>query len=133
MTRKISILSLLLISTFSVSISSAVIAASDENLTVYSTRKEHLIKPLFDAFTAKTGIKVAYLTGKGGALIERIKLEGKRTKADIFMTVDAGNLWYASTQNLFQAVIVNSLKVIFLLTLEIQTASGRDCLLEQGL
>ena len=104
MTRKISILSLLLISTFSVSISSAVIAASDENLTVYSTRKEHLIKPLFDAFTAKTGIKVAYLTGKGGALIERIKLEGKRTKADIFMTVDAGNLWYASTQNLFQAV-----------------------------
>ena len=103
MTRKISILSLLLISTFSVSISSAVIAASDENLTVYSTRKEHLIKPLFDAFTAKTGIKVAYLTGKGGALIERIKLEGKRTKADIFMTVDAGNLWYASTQNLFQA------------------------------
>ena len=104
MTRKISILSLLLISTFSVSISSAVMASSDENLTVYSTRKEHLIKPLFDAFTAKTGIKVAYLTGKGGALIERIKLEGKRTKADIFMTVDAGNLWYASTQNLFQAV-----------------------------
>ena len=70
MTRKISILSLLLISTFSVSISSAVMAASDENLTVYSTRKEHLINPLFDDFTAKTGIKVAYLTGKGGALIE---------------------------------------------------------------
>lgn len=79
-------------------------AASDDTLTVYSSRKEHLIKPLFDAFTQKTGIEVKYLTGKGGALIERIKLEGKNTKADMYMTVDAGNLWYAGSQDLFQAV-----------------------------
>ncbi len=93
-----------MIAIFASSFSSAVAAASNDSLTVYSTRKEHLIEPLFDAFTKKTGIKVSYLTGKGGALIERIKLEGKRTKADIFMTVDAGNLWYAATQNLFQPV-----------------------------
>ncbi|MBT68202.1 MAG: Fe(3+) ABC transporter substrate-binding protein [Thiotrichales bacterium] len=93
-----------IITFFSSSFLTSVIAASDNDLTVYSTRKEHLIKPLFDAFTEKTGIKVSYLTGKGGALIERIKLEGKKTKADLFMTVDAGNLWYASTQNLFQPV-----------------------------
>ena len=78
-------------------------AASDESLTVYSARKEHLIKPLFEAFTQDTGIEVNYLTGKGGALIERLKLEGKNTPADIFMTVDAGNLWYAGSQDLFQA------------------------------
>ena len=93
-----------MIAIFASSFSSAVAASSNDSLTVYSTRKEHLIEPLFDAFTKKTGIKVSYLTGKGGALIERIKLEGKRTKADIFMTVDAGNLWYAATQNLFQPV-----------------------------
>ncbi len=79
-------------------------AVSDGPITVYSARKEHLIKPLFDAFTQETGIKVNYLTGKGGALIERLKLEGKNTQADMFMTVDAGNLWYAGTQDLFQAV-----------------------------
>ena len=102
--KKVSIFSIIVISILSTSFSAAVQAASNDSLTVYSTRKEHLIKPLFDAFTAKTGIKVKYLTGKGGALIERIKLEGKKTKADLFMTVDAGNLWYAASQNLFQPV-----------------------------
>ena len=104
MKKQVTILATLIIAIFTSSFSSAVAAASNDSLTVYSTRKEHLIEPLFDAFTKKTGIKVSYLTGKGGALIERIKLEGKRTKADIFMTVDAGNLWYAATQNLFQPV-----------------------------
>ncbi len=104
MKKQVTILATLIIAIFTSSFSAAVAAASNDSLTVYSTRKEHLIEPLFDAFTKKTGIKVSYLTGKGGALIERIKLEGKRTKADIFMTVDAGNLWYAATQNLFQPV-----------------------------
>ena len=104
MNKKVSIFSIIVISILSTSFSAAVQAASNDSLTVYSTRKEHLIKPLFDAFNAKTGIKVKYLTGKGGALIERIKLEGKKTKADIFMTVAAGNLWYAASQNLFQPV-----------------------------
>ena len=104
MNKKVSIFSILVIAILSTSFSPAVLSATDDSLTVYSTRKEHLIKPLFDAFTSKTGIKVKYLTGKGGALIERIKLEGKKTKADLFMTVDAGNLWYAGTQNLFQPV-----------------------------
>jgi iron(III) transport system substrate-binding protein len=89
---------------------SAIQAASNDTVTVYSSRKEHLIKPLFEAFTQDTGIKVKYLTGKGGSLIERLKLEGKDTEADLFMTVDAGNLWYAGTQGLFQSVKTETLK-----------------------
>jgi iron(III) transport system substrate-binding protein len=71
---------------FSLLVTSSItaIAAISDSVTVYSSRKEHLIKPLFDAFTKDTGIKVSYLTGKGGALIERLKLEGKNTKADMF-------------------------------------------------
>ena len=104
MTKLKLILSVLVFAIFSTSFSTAVLAATSDSITVYSTRKEHLIKPLFDAFTSNTGIEVKYLTGNGGALIERIKLEGKRTKADMFITVDAGNLWYAASQNLFQQV-----------------------------
>ncbi|BAF61769.1 Fe(3+) ABC transporter substrate-binding protein [Candidatus Vesicomyidisocius calyptogenae] len=85
-------------------------ARSEDLVTVYSSRKEHLIKPLFESFTRDTGIQVTYLTGKGGALIERLKLEGKNTNADMFMTVDAGNLWYAATQDLFQAVQTQTLE-----------------------
>ncbi|WP_340188776.1 extracellular solute-binding protein [Candidatus Thioglobus sp.] len=93
-----------------VSSMTAVQAASDESVTVYSSRKEHLIKPLFQAFTKDTGVKVKYLTGKGGALIERLKLEGVNTPADMFMTVDAGNLWYAGSQDLFQSVKTDTIK-----------------------
>ncbi|WP_428087037.1 extracellular solute-binding protein [Candidatus Thioglobus sp.] len=85
-------------------------AASQDSVTVYSARKEHLIQPLFKAFTKDTGIKVEYLTGKGNALIERLKLEGKNTPADMFMTVDAGNLWYAGSQDLFQSVQTDTIK-----------------------
>jgi iron(III) transport system substrate-binding protein len=84
-------------------------AASDE-VTVYSSRKEHLIKPLFEQFTKKTGIEVNYLTGSGGDLIERLKLEGHNTPADMFMTVDAGDLWYAGTQDIFQSVSTETIK-----------------------
>ena len=102
--------SVIMLSVALVSSMSAVQAASDDSVTVYSARKEHLIKPLFQAFTKDTGIKVDYLTGKGGALIERLKLEGANTPADMFMTVDAGNLWYAGSQDLFQGVQTDTLK-----------------------
>ena len=85
-------------------------AASDDTVTVYSSRKEHLIQPLFEKFTEDTGIEVNYLTGKGGDLIERLKLEGENTPADIFMTVDAGDLWYAGTQDIFQSVSTETIK-----------------------
>jgi iron(III) transport system substrate-binding protein len=47
-----------------------------QEVVVYSARKEHLIKPLFDAYTQKTGVKIRYLTAKAGALVERLKAEG---------------------------------------------------------
>jgi iron(III) transport system substrate-binding protein len=67
-----------------------------DTITVYSARKEHLIKPLFDAYTEKTGVKIQYITDKAGPLLARIKAEGRNTPADLFMTVDAGNLWQAA-------------------------------------
>ena len=76
----------------------------DDKLVVYSARKEHLIAPLFQAFEKQTGIKVQYITDKAPALLERIKAEGKRSPADILMTVDAGNLWNAAEQGVFTSV-----------------------------
>lgn len=76
----------------------------DKELVVYSARKEHLIKPLFEMYTKKTGVKIAYTTGKAGALLERLKAEGKNSPADIFMTVDAGNLWQAEKAGVLQPI-----------------------------
>ena len=73
-------------------------------VNVYSARKEALIKPLFDSFTAETGIKVNLVTGKADALIKRLELEGPQTPADLLLTVDAGRLHRAKAKNLLQAL-----------------------------
>jgi len=79
-------------------------AIAAEELTVYSARKEHLIKPLFDAYTEKTGVAINYITDKEGALLARLKAEGEKTRADILLTVDAGNLWYAAHEGVLASV-----------------------------
>ena len=79
-------------------------------LTVYSARKEHLVKPIFDEYTKRTGVKIQYLTDKAPALLQRLKAEGKRSKADILITVDAGNLWHAAQENVLQQVDSPALK-----------------------
>lgn len=81
----------------------AYVDAGDDTVVVYSARKEHLIKPLFEQYTDATGVEVKFITGKAGALLERIKAEGADTPADIFMTVDAGNLWQAAQAGVLQS------------------------------
>ncbi|MFQ5960367.1 MAG: extracellular solute-binding protein [Candidatus Methylomirabilales bacterium] len=76
--------------------------AEADAVVVYSARIEKLIKPMFDAFTARTGIEVQYFTAKEAELFERLKAEGSHTPADIFITVDAGNLWLAEQAGLLQ-------------------------------
>ena len=80
-------------------------------LLVYSARKEHLIKPLFDRFTEQTGVVVRYVTDKAGPLLTRLQAEGENSPADLLMTVDAGNLWQATEVGVLQPVesaILNS-------------------------
>jgi len=64
-------------------------AYADVNL--YTTREPGLIQPLLDAFTKETGIKVNSIFVRDG-LAERVAAEGRRSPADVLMTVDFGNL-----------------------------------------
>lgn len=75
-----------------------------KTVNVYSSRKEALIKPVLDRFTAATGVQVNLVTGKADALIERLKSEGASSPADLLVTVDAGRLYRAQTAGLTQAV-----------------------------
>ena len=81
-----------------------------EEVVVYSARNEQLIKPLFDAYTKQTGVTVKFITDKEGPLMERLKAEGSNTPADVLLTVDAGNLWYAAQQNLLQPIKSSTLQ-----------------------
>ena len=73
-------------------------------VNVYSARKEQLIKPLLDKFTAKTGIKTQLITADADKLLTRMKSEGQNTPADVFITTDAGRLHRAKEAGLLQAI-----------------------------
>ena len=82
-------------------IGSTAAQAADE-VVVYSSRIDELIKPVFDAYTAKTGVKVKFITDKEAPLMQRLKAEGANTPADLLLTVDAGNLWQAEQMGILQ-------------------------------
>ncbi|MBP6596912.1 MAG: hypothetical protein KA196_05300, partial [Arenimonas sp.] len=71
-------------------------AALAAELVVYTERKEPLVKPLFDRYERETGTRILLLSDAAPVLIERLAAEGAATRADIFMAVDAGNLWQAA-------------------------------------
>lgn len=75
-----------------------------QEVVVYSARIEQLIRPLFDAYTKDTGVRVRFITDREGPLMERLRAEGENTRADLLLTVDAGNLWQATEMGLLQPV-----------------------------
>ena len=81
----------------------------EEVVKVYSGRHYDL-EVAFEEFTEETGIEVEFLTGSDPELRERIRAEGEDTQADVFMTVDAGNLAVAADEDLFQPLDSDALR-----------------------
>ena len=73
-------------------------------LVIYSGRKDKFVKPVVEAFEKETGIEVVLHAGGSTALLNKLKLEGDRTDADLFISNDAGNLHKGSEMQLFQPV-----------------------------
>ncbi len=84
------------------------VAAANEKappeLTVYTSRKTHLIEPLFKAYFKKTGVVINHVNGKDGVLIQKLQQEGSKTKADLLITVDAGNLTNAAEKGVLAPI-----------------------------
>lgn len=80
------------------------VSAASSEVNVYSGRKEALIKPLLTKFEKETGIEVNLITGKADALLQRIRIEGNASPADVFVTVDAGRLQRAKDANILQPI-----------------------------
>ena len=78
--------------------------AADGEVNIYSARHYPADEQLFARFTEETGIAVNQIKGTGSELMERIKLEGEQSPCDLFVTVDAGNLWRAQDQGIYQPV-----------------------------
>jgi iron(III) transport system substrate-binding protein len=80
------------------------VQAQDRELNIYSSRHYQTDEALYTGFTRATGIKINRIEAGEDALIERIRNEGARSPADIFITTDAGRLWRAEQLGLLQPV-----------------------------
>ena len=76
----------------------------NEEVNIYTSRHYDADNLLYEQFTKKTGIKVNIISGKGSALIERLKAEGINSPGDVFFTVDAGNLANFQKQGFLQSI-----------------------------
>ncbi len=72
-------------------------------VNIYSYRQPELIQPLMDRFTEQTGIPVNIAFLKKG-MIEKLTAEGKRSPADLILTVDIARLSAVVTADLTQPV-----------------------------
>lgn len=70
-------------------------------LRVYSGR-HYDVEAAFTQFSDETGIDVEFRTGNDTELRELILEEGDETQADVYLTVDAGNLAAATDDGIFQ-------------------------------
>lgn len=82
---------------------SAADAWAAEEVNVYTTRQEVLIRPLLDTFEQETGIRVNVVFAKEG-VIERMKSEGANSPADAILTADVGYMLQAKSEGLLQPI-----------------------------
>ena len=92
--------------TFSIFITS--LYANEVN--VFSARHYDSDIQLYEKFTAKTGIKVNVVSGKDKALQKRITEEGADSRADLYITADAGRLGAFDSAGMFQNSMSSKIK-----------------------
>lgn len=69
-----------------------------EALTIYSGRGEDLVAPLFEQFTADTGIAVEVKYADSAELALLISEEGERSPADLFFAQSPGSVGFLAEQ-----------------------------------
>ena len=73
-------------------------------INIYSQRHYPVDELQYENFTKQTGIKVNVTKANADELIQRMKIEGSSSPADLFITVDVGKLWQAGDMGLLQKV-----------------------------
>lgn len=81
-------------------------------VTIYTHRHYPSDQDLFRIFEEKTGIKVNVVNASADELIQKMIMEGEQSPADVLITVDAGRLERATSNDLLQSVTSSVLEEI---------------------
>jgi iron(III) transport system substrate-binding protein len=75
--------------------------APAEPLVIYTGRSDQFVRPLAEKFTAQSGIPVTLHAGSATELLNKLRVEGARTSADLYLSNDAGTLQIGEDEGLF--------------------------------
>ena len=75
-----------------------------QEVNLYSQRHYAVDELQYENFTKLTGININVTKANADELIQRLKNEGEKTDADLFITVDVGKLWQAGDMGLLQKI-----------------------------
>jgi iron(III) transport system substrate-binding protein len=79
-------------------------AQTQGELNLYSARHYSTDEQLYSNFTKQTGIKINRIDAGDEAILERLRIEGARSPADVLLLVDAARLWKAQIEGLLAPV-----------------------------
>src|SRR5699024_3676210 len=77
---------------------------ANQVVNVYTHRHYEPDQNIFKMFEDKTGIQVKVINASADELIQKMKMEGKQSPADVLITVDAGRLNRAKEEGLLQSI-----------------------------
>lgn len=72
-----------------------------ESLVIYNGRSDQFVRPIANRFTELTGIPVVLHAGSATELLSKLRVEGLRTEADLYLSNDAGTLQLGEDAGLF--------------------------------
>jgi iron(III) transport system substrate-binding protein len=73
-------------------------------VNVYSHRHYEVDEALYEQFEKNTGIEVNVVNASADQLMKKLEMEGKKSPADVLISVDAGRLHRAKEKGLLQSV-----------------------------
>lgn len=76
----------------------------EQVVNLYTHRHYKPDQSIIEIFEEETGIKVKVINASADELIQKMKMEGKQSPADVLITVDAGRLHRAKEQGLLQSI-----------------------------
>ena len=90
--------------------------ASASEVNVYTSRHYDSDDALYEEFTAETGIQVNIISGKGSALLERLKAEVITHLRTYFLPSMQGICGECKRKTFFKAFLLKKCWMLFLLT-----------------
>lgn len=87
-------------------------ATDADTLTIYSGRNKDIVAPLFDQFTAETGIRLEVRYADSVDLAATLREEGANSPADVFFSVDPASLGAVAEAGLLQPLPTDILGLV---------------------